>query len=128
MKYAILILGLFLTATLTFAQEGDTKKREGGEQKLKLLESLNLDAFNLSMKGPVPQMQEEVKVEAEEYPGLNVSVDSPAASLSVYKPYTRQELQAYSDLLTDYQLTSYNTTGTARPHKPGRLVQVSVPD
>jgi|GEM_PF-3118648 len=128
MKYAILILMLCIAATLTFAQESDTIQKKTGEEKGKLLESLNLDSLNLNIKVPAPQLQEEVKVEADDYPGLDVSVESPAASMGGYKPYTRQELQAYSDLITDYKLTSYNTTGTARPQKPSRLFQAGVPD
>ena len=127
MKHAILILILCSCASLTFARPNDSEKKTE-EEKPKLLESLNLDSWNLSIKHSEPQVQEEVRVEAEEYPGLNVSFESPAESLGGYKPYTKQELQAYSDLITDYTLTDYQASGTARPHKPGRLFGVRAPD
>jgi hypothetical protein len=127
MKRVILALMLSIGVTITFAQQSDTKK-EVEEKKGKLLESLNLDSLNLNIQRPEAQIQEQVKVEAEDYPGLNVTIESPAESLGAYKPYTRQELRAYSDLITDYTLSYRDASGTARPHRPGKLFQVGVPD
>jgi len=119
MKRAILILVLMVCSLPAFAEQKEKK-----EQKTKLLESLNLNDWNLEIKKSEAQVQEEVSVEADEYPGLNISVSTPVESLGIYKPYTKQELRAYSDLLTDYNLNLYDASGTARPHNPGRLFQV----
>ena len=128
MKRLILILVVLMCGSITFAQQSDSKQKQPEKKKTKLLQSLNLDSWNLAIRRSDPQVQEEVKVEAEEYPGLSIDVQTPVESLGVYHPYTRQELQAYSDLLTDYTLTDYQASGTARPHKHTPLFRVSVPD
>jgi len=128
MKRLFLILICCLLSASVFAQQEDkTKQQQPEAKKGKLLESLNLDALTLKVQKFDTPIQEQVSVEAERYPGLEISIQNPAESLGAYKPYTKQELQAYSDLLTDYHLTNYDTTGTARAHKPGTLVSVPVP-
>jgi hypothetical protein len=122
-----LILICFLLSAALFAQSDDKSKQHPQEKKGKLLESLNLDDLSLKVHHPDTPIQEQVKVEAEQYPGLEISLENPVESLAGYKPFTKQELRAYSDLLTDYNLTNYGTTGTARPHKPGKLMEVPVP-
>jgi hypothetical protein len=128
MKRLILILVVLMCGSISFAQQSGSKQKQPEKEKTKLLQSLNLDSWNLAIRRSDPQVQEEVKVEAEEYPGLSIDVQTPVESLGVYHPYTKQELQAYSDLLTDYTLTDYQASGTARPHKHTPLFRVSVPD
>ncbi|MCI0412219.1 hypothetical protein L0222_05370 [bacterium] len=127
MKTAFLLLFLSFFASWSFAQQNDEKK-QADEKERKLIHSINLDSLDLSLKRRELHVQEQVSVEAPEYPGLEVSVESPASGLTTYKPYTKQELQAYSDLLTDYSLNDYDRTETARPHKKGRLFRVAVPE
>jgi hypothetical protein len=126
MKRAFLLVFICLFATSpSFARQEQEKQ---DEKRQKLIESLNLDSLDLAIQARDAQVQEQVSVEAEEYPGLNMRIESPASSLSSYKPYTKQELQAYSDLLVDYSLLDYDRSETARPHKPARLFRVTVPD
>jgi hypothetical protein len=127
MKRAFLLVFICLfLASPSFARQD--QKQEKPDEKRKLIESLNLDSLDLAIQARDAQVQEQVSVEAEEYPGLNMSIESPASALSTYKPYTKQELQAYSDLLVDYSLLDYDRSETARPHKPARLFRVTVPD
>jgi hypothetical protein len=128
MKRFFLILICCLVTAFAFAQQDDKANQQPEPKKGKLLESLNLDELSLKVQRPDTQIQEQVSVEADRYPGLEISIQNPVESLGGYKPYTKQELQAYSDLITDYHLTSYNTTGTARPHKANNLVQVPLGD
>jgi hypothetical protein len=128
MRRFILILVILVFASFGFAQQNSAKEKKADKEKTKLLQSLNLDTWNLAIRRSDPQVQEEVKVEAEEYPGLSIDVQTPVESMGIYHPYTKQELQAYSDLITDYTLTDYQASGTARPHKHTPLFQVRVPD
>jgi hypothetical protein len=125
MKLAVLPFLILCTASLSFAQED--KKENPDEKKGKLIQSLNLDSLDLAIQPRDTQVQVQVEVAAEEYPGLNMDVESPAASMEGYKPYTKRELQAYSDLLLDYSLTDYDRSETARPHKPARLFRTTLP-
>jgi hypothetical protein len=127
MKIAFLFLFISLFASWSFAQQDD-KKKAAKQKEPKLLQNVNVDSFDLNLKRREVRVQEQVSVEAPDYPGLEMSVDSPAQGLTTYKPYTKQELQAYSDLLVDYSLQDYDRTETARPHKKGRLFRVTVPD
>ena len=128
MKRLFLILICCLLTASVFGQQEEKKKDEPEAKKGKLLDSLNLDALSLKVQHRDTPIQEQVSVEADRYPGLEFSIQNPVESLGGYKPYTRQELQAYSDLITDYSLTNYDASGTARPHKPGKLVQVPLGD
>ena len=123
MNRIYILVFVFLMASWSFAQQADDKEKS--EKKPR---RLILDSQNYKPEATQPQMQTQVEVEAEEYPGLNITFENPAASMSSYKPFTKQELRAYSDLLLDYKLTDYDRTETARPHKPARLFSVSVPD
>ena len=127
MKQTFLFVLLCFVASYSFAQEQTTDQKKDKKER-KLIESLSVDSLNLAIQKPETQVQEEVSVEAEEYPGLNIDVQSPAASLTNYKPFTKQELQAYSDLLTDFSLLDYDRSETARPHKPARLIRTTIPD
>ena len=128
MKRAILLVFICLLASSSsFAQTEEDQTTEN-EKKRKLIESLSLDSLDLAIQSRDVQVQEQVSVQAEEYPGLNMTIESPASALTSYKPYTRQELQAYSDLLVDFSLLDYDRSETARPHKPARLFRVTVPD
>jgi hypothetical protein len=127
MKGLVLVL-IMVFASFSFAQQNSTEQKKSEKEKSKLLQPLNLDTWNLAIRRSDPQVQEEVKVEAEEYPGLSMDFQSPVESLGIYHPYTKQDLQAYSDLLTDYTLTDYQASGTARPHKHTPLFRVRVPD
>src|SRR5262245_54897512 len=100
MKRLVLVLILAL-ASFCFAQQNSTEEKKSEKEKAKLLQSLNLEKWNLAIQRSDPQVQEEVKVEAEEYPGLNIEVRTPIESLTVYHPYSKQELRAYSDLITN---------------------------
>ena len=128
MRRAILLVFIcLLTSSSSFTQtEGDQKQEN--DKKRKLIQSLSLDSLDLAIQTRDVQVQEQVSVEAEEYPGLNMAIETPASSLRSYKPYTKQELQAYSDLLVDFSLLDYDRSETARPHKPARLFRVTVPD
>jgi hypothetical protein len=128
MKRLILILIFLVCGSISFAQQSGSKQKEPEKKKTKLLQSLSLDSWNLAIRRSDPQVQEEVKVEAEEYPGLSMDIQTPVESMGVYHPYSKQELRAYSDLITDYTLTDYQASGTARPHKHTPLFQVRVPD
>jgi hypothetical protein len=127
MKTALLLLLISFFASWSFAQQDD-KKKEAKEKEPKLLQNVNVDSLNLNLKRREVRVQEEVSVEAPDYPGLEVSIESPASGLTNYKPYTKQELQAYSDLLVDYHLNDYDRSETARPHKQGRIFRVTVPE
>lgn len=127
MKTAFLLLFIFLFASWSLAQQ-DNKKKEAKEKKPKLLQNVSVDSLDLNLKRREVRVQEQVSVEADDYPGLEVSVESPARGLANYKPYTKQELQAYSDLLVDYHLAGYDRSETARPHKQHRIFRVTVPD
>ena len=127
MKTAFLLLFLTLFASLSVAQQSD-KKKQPAEKERKLLQTITVDSLDLNLKRETQvQVQEEVSVEADQFPGLEISSETPARSLSSYKPYTKEELQAYSDLLVDYSLTDYDRTETARPHKKGRIFRTTVP-
>jgi hypothetical protein len=128
MKQLILVLICCLVTLSGFAQQQEKQEKQEPEQKKgKLLESLNLDDLSLKSQRPQSQIQEQVSVEADQYPGLDINIQNPVESLGSYKPFTKQELRAYSDLITDYKLTNYHTTGTARPQQPGRLFQLRLP-
>jgi hypothetical protein len=127
MKKAFLLLFILCFAPFALGQEEAGQKKPEDKDR-KLIRSLNLDSLDLAIPVRDAQVQEEVSVEAEEYPGLNISVESPANSMRNYKPFTKQELQAYSDLLVDYSLADYDRSETARPHKPSRLFRTTVPD
>ena len=127
MKTAFLLLFLSFFASWSFAQQNDEKK-QAEKKEQKLLQSINLDSLDLRLKRREVRVQEQVSVEAPDYPGLDVSVETPARGMANYKPYTKQELQAYSDLLVDYSLNDYDRSETARPHKQYRLFRVTVPD
>jgi hypothetical protein len=128
LKTAFLLLFITFFASWSFAQQDDEKKQANDDKDRKLLQNINADSLDLTLKRKDVRVQEQVSVEAPDYPGLDVSVESPASGLASYKPYTKQELQAYSDLLVDYSLTDYDRTETARPHKKGRLFRATVPD
>ena len=127
MKHAFLLVFIWLLASSSFAQSGEDQTKEDDKRR-KLIQSLSLDSLDLAIQTRDAQVQEQVSVEAEEYPGLNMAVESPASSLRSYKPYTKQELNAYSDLLVDFSLLDYDRSETARPQKPARLFRVTVPD
>jgi ABC-type transporter MlaC component len=127
MKTAFLLLFISFFASWSFAQQDD-KKKQAKEKETKLLQNINVDSLELNLKRREVRVQEQVSVEAPDYPGLEVSVENPARGLANYKPYTKQELQAYSDLLVDYHLTNYDRSETARPHKQHRIFRVTVPD
>ena len=126
MKTAFLLLFLSLFASWSIAEEAE--KKQPAEKERKLLQSVNVDSFDLNLKRREIQVQEQVAVEADDFPGLEFSAGTPASDLTGYKPYTKEELQAYSDLLVDYSLTDYDRTETARPHKKGRIFRATVPD
>ncbi len=125
MKNVFFLLFICCFATATFGQE-DKDKKTSNEKERKII--LHVNTQDLALQAPEAQLQEQVDVQADEFPGLNVNFDNPAISMQSYKPYTKRELQAYSDLLLDYKLTDFDRTETARPHKSGRIFQVSVPD
>ena len=125
LTFSLFLLFCFL-ASAVFAEDTGKKKESEEKEQPKLLNNLDLNSMNLGIKREA-QIQEEVSVEAPEYPGLDISFQSPAESLTTYKPFTRQELQAYSDLLTDYHLADYDRSELARPHKPARLIRTTIP-
>jgi hypothetical protein len=126
MKRALLLLLLCLFAASAYSQQNSDQDKKEPKKERKLLQSLNLDELTLKVNAPQPAVQEEVNVEAPDYPGLDVSFETPANSLTSYKPYTKQELQAYSDLVHDFSLQNYDRSETARPHKPGRLFSSTI--
>jgi hypothetical protein len=128
MKRAFLLafICLFVSSFSSFAQTTEDQKQQD-EKRRKLIRSLSLDSLDLAIQTQETDVQEQVSVEAEEYPGLNMDFESPAKALRSYKPYTKQELQAYSDLLVDYSLLDYDRSETARPHKPARLFRTTIP-
>ena len=94
----LLVFIYLLASSSSFAQSGEDQTKEDDKRR-KLIQSLSLDSLDLAIQTRDAQVQEQVSVEAREYPGLNMAVESPASSLRRYKPYTKQELHAYSTSL-----------------------------
>ena len=126
MRHALLFLFIGFFASVAVAQNVEEKKKPEEKEK-KIIHGLNVNTMDLEIRTQDALVQEQISVEAPEYPGLNIDIDNPVELLRAYKPFTKQELQAYSDLLTDFHLLDYDRSETARPHKPARLIRTTIP-
>lgn len=123
MKYLWLTVTLlFLSFGSSWAQQETAENTDPPAQtkKLKLHVDLNDIIANSESR------QEHVEVQAESYPGLNLDLSTAADEASHYKPRKFSIDLLKKDYLL-YDNYSYKLTGTARPHKSGKVVEVSVP-